>query len=76
VSLDGVRGMSPVAQCRTALGLNENLRESSHQFFEQGSRPSGVLLAPPGVTETALNRLEERRRRSRCPHSAAEMMQM
>jgi HK97 family phage portal protein len=46
MSLDGLRGLSPVAQCRTALGLNENLRESSRQFFEQGSRPSGILTAP------------------------------
>jgi len=46
MSLDGLSGLSPVAQCRTALGLNENLRESSRQFFEQGSRPSGILTAP------------------------------
>jgi len=46
MSLDGLRGLSPVAQCRTALGLNENLRESSSQFFEHGSRPSGILTAP------------------------------
>jgi HK97 family phage portal protein len=46
MSLDGLTGMSPVAQCRTALGLNESLRESSRQFFEHGSRPSGILSAP------------------------------
>jgi HK97 family phage portal protein len=59
MSLDGVRGMSPVAQCRTALGLNENLRESGRQFFEQGSRPSGVLTAPVGISEDTRHRLHE-----------------
>lgn len=43
MSADGLTGMSPVTQCRTALGLNESLRESSRQFFDHGSRPSGIL---------------------------------
>jgi HK97 family phage portal protein len=60
MSLDGIRGMSPVEQCRTALGLNENLRESGRQFFEQGSRPSGVLIAPPGASDGYVERLEEK----------------
>jgi len=46
LSADGLRGMSPVTQCRTALGLNESLRESSRQFFDHGSRPSGILTTP------------------------------
>jgi len=56
MSLDGLRGMSPVTQCRTALGLNESLRESSRQFFEQGSRPSGILTVPPGSSAEGLER--------------------
>jgi HK97 family phage portal protein len=60
MSLDGIRGMSPVAQCRVALGLNENLRESSRQFFEQGSRPSGIIKAPLGVdSDRYIARLRE-----------------
>jgi HK97 family phage portal protein len=59
MSLDGVRGMSPVAQCRTALGLNESLRESSRQFFEEGSRPSGILTVPLGSSNDAMERLAE-----------------
>jgi len=51
MSADGLRGMSPVAQCRSALGLNENLRESSRQYFAQGSRPSGILTTPYGGTD-------------------------
>jgi hypothetical protein len=47
LSLDGVVGISPVAHCRVALGLNEDLRESSRQYFRKGSRPSGILTVPP-----------------------------
>ena len=46
MSLDGLRGLSPVTQCRVALGLSSSLQESARQFFEQGSRPSGVLSVP------------------------------
>ena len=46
MSMDGLTGLNPVAQCRSALGLNESLRESSAQYFRNGSRPSGILTAP------------------------------
>ena len=51
MSTDGLRGMSPVTQCRTALGLSSSLQESARQFSEQGSRPSGILTVPSGNTE-------------------------
>lgn len=51
MSLDGLRGMSPVTQCRVALGLSSSLQESARQFSEQGSRPSGILTVPSGSTE-------------------------
>ena len=50
MSMDGLTGLNPVAQCRTALGLNENLRESSSNFFRNGSRPSGILTMPGNGT--------------------------
>src|SRR3954453_24265535 len=46
MSLDGLRGLSPVAQCRVALGLSSALHQSAKNFTEQGSRPSGILSAP------------------------------
>jgi HK97 family phage portal protein len=46
LSVDGVRGVSPVAQCRVALGLSASLQDSARQFFDHGSRPSGILSAP------------------------------
>src|SRR5215218_3915791 len=45
MSSDGLRGMSPVTQCRVALGLSSSLQQSAKVFFQQGSRPSGILTA-------------------------------
>lgn len=41
MSLDGLRGLSPVTQCRVALGLSSSLQQSAKVFTEQGSRPYG-----------------------------------
>ena len=49
MSSDGLRGLSPVAQCRLALSLSSNLQEHAKQYFEQGSRPSGILTVPSGA---------------------------
>jgi HK97 family phage portal protein len=46
MSVDGLRGLSPVAQCRTALGLSSSLQASAKAFTENGSRPSGILTVP------------------------------
>jgi HK97 family phage portal protein len=43
MSADGLRGVSPVTQCATALGLSSALQRSAKVFTEQGSRPSGIL---------------------------------
>ncbi len=51
MSLDGIRGMSPVTQCRVALGLSSSLQQSAKTFTEQGSRPSGILTSPSNSTE-------------------------
>jgi HK97 family phage portal protein len=54
MSLDGLRGMSPVTQCRVALGLSSSLQQSAKVFTEQGSRPSGVLSLGPNTTPAQL----------------------
>jgi HK97 family phage portal protein len=56
MSLDGLRGLSPVTQCRVALGLSSSLQQSAKTFTEQGSKPTGILSAPAGGQD-ALNRL-------------------
>jgi HK97 family phage portal protein len=55
LSTDGLVGLSPVRQCRVALGLSQTLQEHSASFFENGARPAGILrlnrfgTPPPGV---------------------------
>jgi HK97 family phage portal protein len=51
MSEDGLRGLSPVTQCRVALGLSSSLQQSAKSYTEQGSRPSGVLTAPNGNSD-------------------------
>lgn len=46
LSIDGLHGLSPVGQCRTALGLSAALTEHAARFFENDARPSGVLRVP------------------------------
>jgi HK97 family phage portal protein len=60
MSLDGLRGLSPVTQCRVALGLSSSLQESARQFFAHGSRPSGILTAPGANSTAALEHISER----------------
>lgn len=48
LSTDGLLGLSPVAQCREALGLAARLTEHAARFFENDARPSGVLKVPSG----------------------------
>jgi HK97 family phage portal protein len=50
MSVDGLRGLSPVAQCRVALGLSSSLQVSAKAFTEQGSRPSGILTVPASTS--------------------------
>jgi HK97 family phage portal protein len=57
MSADGLRGLSPVTQCRVALGLSSSLQESARQYFENGSRPSGILTAPGATNYDALQRV-------------------
>jgi len=58
LSTDGLVGLSPVRQCRVALGLSQSLAEHAATFFENGARPTGVLKVPAGQSE-ALERVSE-----------------
>jgi HK97 family phage portal protein len=58
LSTDGLVGLSPVRQCRVALGLSQSLAEHAATFFENGARPTGVLKVPAGQQE-ALERVRE-----------------
>lgn len=57
LSTDGLVGLSPVRQCRVALGLSQSLAEHAAMFFEAGARPTGILKVPAG-SEEALERVQ------------------
>ena len=46
LSLDGVKGISPIAQAREAVGLSLATEEYGAKFFGNGARPGGVLEHP------------------------------
>lgn len=46
LSMDGVKGMSPIAQAREAVGLALATEEYGAKFFGNGARPGGVLEHP------------------------------
>jgi HK97 family phage portal protein len=60
MSADGLRGLSPVTQCRVALGLSSSLQQSAKTFTEAGSRPSGILTLPAvASSQEAADKLAE-----------------
>lgn len=46
LSVDGVVGLSPIAQAREAVGLSLATEEYGAKFFGNGARPGGVLEHP------------------------------
>lgn len=46
MSIDGVKGLSPIAQAREAVGLALATEEYGAKFFGNGARPGGVLEYP------------------------------
>lgn len=48
LSLDGLMGLSPIAQAREALGLAAALSEHASALMGNSATPMGVLTVPPG----------------------------
>ena len=46
LSIDGVKGLSPIAEAREAIGLSLATEEYGAKFFGNGARPGGVLEHP------------------------------
>src|SRR2546425_669043 len=60
MSHDGILGLSPVRQCRVALGLANSLTQYGAQFFANGARPSGILQVPQGpAVQDQIDNLKE-----------------
>lgn len=49
-SLDGLMGISPVAQARQVLGTATAAEKVAASFFRNGMRPSAVMIAPTYLT--------------------------
>jgi HK97 family phage portal protein len=51
ISLDGVKGVSPIAMMREDLGLSVTQREMAGKMYSNGGRYSGVLVAAQSNTK-------------------------
>ena len=57
-SLDGVRGISPVACQRETIGLALAAMNHGASTFSNGAKPSGILSVPGNLSDTAMKRLK------------------
>ena len=53
-------GLSPVRQCRQALGLSSTLTEHAARFFQNDARPSGILKVEHGDAGDVMQDLKAR----------------
>jgi HK97 family phage portal protein len=74
LSTDGVRGLSPIRQCRLTLSLSANMAENAKQFFEEGSRPSGILTVSHEGAVPSSEGLDRLREEWRNKHGGVERM--
>lgn len=73
-SVDGLTGLSPIAQCRLAVSYARGLGEFSEAFVHNGGRPSGILKLPssnPSQMAWTKEMVEERHGGSRNAHRVA-----
>lgn len=53
-SMDGLKGINPVAASRQALGLTRAAEKFGAKFFGNGSKPGGVLSGPAEIKDEQL----------------------
>ena len=58
-SVDGVRGLSPIACERQTIGLALSAQEHGASTFANGARPGGVLSIPNVLSQEAYDRLKQ-----------------
>lgn len=58
-SLDGYRGLSPIACSRCAIQLNLKAQEYGLNFFLNGAAPKGILKHPNALSKEAKQRLKD-----------------
>jgi HK97 family phage portal protein len=58
LSLDGLRGLSPIGQARESLGTMRARERSANRFWRDGAIPSGLLSTDKELEPPAVRRLE------------------
>jgi HK97 family phage portal protein len=54
---DGITGLSPIEQCKNAIGWGMDVQAYSSTFFKNGGKLSGVLESDRALSEQAVDRL-------------------
>jgi len=54
---DGITGLSPIDQCKNAIGWGMDVEEYGRTFFKNGAKLSGVLQTDRTLSEGAIDRL-------------------
>jgi HK97 family phage portal protein len=54
---DGITGLSPIEQCKNAIGWGMDVQEYSSTFFKNGGKLSGILESDKALSEQAIDRL-------------------
>lgn len=58
ISLDSTNPCEMVAKARQDIGLALAARKFTSRFFAQGAQHGGILQAPPGASQEAVNKME------------------
>jgi len=59
LTTDGIEGLSPITQCKKAIGWGMAIEEYGNTFFKNGAKLSGVLSTDRSLSETAIDRLRQ-----------------
>lgn len=59
-TLDGITGLSPLAQARQALGLAVAAEDFAGGYYRNGGKPSGVLMVDKLLTDEQADRLHKK----------------
>ena len=54
---NGIKGLSPIEQCKNAIGWGMDVEEFGRTFFKNGARLSGILKTDRSLSEQAVDRL-------------------
>lgn len=59
LGFDGIRGYSPIAKAREAIGMGIAAEQHGGAFFGNGARPGGILKAPGRLTPEAIENIRD-----------------